>query len=112
MTAESCACLKDDERVTRSLREVAIVIIRASGNSLVYPIVYFSTCFGSAPVQEKRRMTEGDEERRDEAEEYGEEDEQIGYAWSYVGFRCQMPSDKKSKPARKFGGLSIGSSGP
>lgn len=71
-------------------------------------MVYFSISFGRAPVQEKRRITEGDEEQRDEdVNDDEDEGESSGFAWSHVGFRCQMPSDMKSKPVRKFGRLFI-----
>jgi len=56
----SCRCFSADERMTRSLRDVSTTMTGEPGNSFAYPLTYFNTCRGWAPVHEKRSMREGE----------------------------------------------------
>jgi hypothetical protein len=56
----SCRCFSADELMTRSLRDVSITRTGELGNSFAYPLMYFNTCRGWAPVHEKRSMREGE----------------------------------------------------
>ena len=53
------SCFEAEERKTRSLRVVLITSTGVEGKSLAYPWMYFETWWSWAPVQEKRRMSEG-----------------------------------------------------